>query len=49
MKKVISARDVEDLLRRGGDLNSIPADALLTPSARDFGEANDVLVMARRS
>ncbi len=36
MKKVISARDVEDMLRRGVDLNSIPADALLTPSARDL-------------
>ncbi len=36
MKKVITARDVEDLLRRGVDLNSIPADALLTPSARDL-------------
>jgi L-fuculose-phosphate aldolase len=35
MKKVISARDIEDLLRRGGDLNSLPADAILTPSARD--------------
>lgn len=36
MKKVISTRDVEDMLRRGVDLNSIPADALLTPSARDL-------------
>lgn len=36
MKKVISSRDVEDMLRRGVDLNSIPADALLTPSARDL-------------
>lgn len=36
MKKVISSRDVEDMLRKGVDLNSIPADALLTPSARDL-------------
>ena len=36
MKKVISTRDVEELLRQGADLNSIPADALLTPSARDL-------------
>lgn len=35
MRKVISTRDVEDMLRQGQDLNSIPADALLTPSARD--------------
>lgn len=36
MKKIITARDIEDLLRRGVDLNSLPADALLTPSARDL-------------
>ena len=36
MKKVISSRDVEDMLRKGVDLNSLPADALLTPSARDL-------------
>lgn len=36
MRKVISARDVEEMLRAGADLASIPADALLTPSARDM-------------
>lgn len=36
MRTVISARDIEELLRQGGDLSSIPADALLTPSARDL-------------
>jgi L-fuculose-phosphate aldolase len=36
MKQVISLRDVEDLLRGGKDLSLLPADALLTPSARDF-------------
>lgn len=36
MKSVISLRDLEDLVRKGGDLHSLPADALLTPSARDF-------------
>ena len=36
MKTVISARDVEDLLRRGVDLGTIPTDAILTPSARDL-------------
>ena len=35
MKTVISAKDIEDLLRSGGDVNSLPGDALLTPSARD--------------
>src|SRR5687767_9091922 len=36
MKSVISLRDVEDLVRKGGDIRSLPADALLTPSARDL-------------
>jgi L-fuculose-phosphate aldolase len=36
MKSVISLRDVEDLVRKGGDARSLPADALLTPSARDY-------------
>ena len=34
MKQVYSARDVEEL-HRGGGLGGIPADAILTPSARD--------------
>lgn len=45
MKKVISARDVEDMLRRGVDLNTLPADALLTPSARDL--VREVLAAGR--
>jgi L-fuculose-phosphate aldolase len=36
MKTVISARDVEELIRKGGDLSSLPADAVYTPSARDL-------------
>src|ERR1044071_4126822 len=36
MKTVISAKDIEDLLRQGGDLTSLPADAIFTPSARDL-------------
>ena len=36
MKTVISAKDIEELLRRGGDVKSLPANALLTPSARDL-------------
>ena len=36
MKKVYSLRDVEEMIRRGEDLNAIPGDAILTPSARDL-------------
>jgi L-fuculose-phosphate aldolase len=36
MKNVISARDIEDLLQNGGDVGSLPGDAILTPSARDL-------------
>ena len=36
MKTVISAKDIEDLLRNGGDVKTLPSDALLTPSARDL-------------
>ncbi|MCU0789097.1 MAG: class II aldolase/adducin family protein [Verrucomicrobia bacterium] len=35
MSKVITARDVEELIRSGGSLSSIPNDAIITPSARD--------------
>ncbi len=36
MRKVITAADVEQLLRSGAGPDSIPADAILTPSARDL-------------
>ena len=36
MKQVISVRDLEEMLRNGKDVRSLPEDALLTPSARDF-------------
>ena len=36
MKPVISARDVEELLRKGKAPDSLPVDAILTPSARDL-------------
>ena len=36
MKQIISVRDLEELVRSGRDLKSLPGDALLTPSARDF-------------
>ena len=36
MKPVISAKDIEALLAQGGDVRSLPADAILTPSAKDL-------------
>lgn len=36
MKQVISVRDLEEMVKSGKDLHGLPADALLTPSARDF-------------
>src|SRR5512138_2599318 len=36
MKSVISVRDLEEMVRNGKDMRSLPDDALLTPSARDF-------------
>jgi L-fuculose-phosphate aldolase len=36
MKTVISAKDVEDLIRKGGKVDSLPADAIYTPSAKDM-------------
>jgi L-fuculose-phosphate aldolase len=36
VKSVITARQVEELLQNGGDLRSLPADAIYTPSALDL-------------
>lgn len=36
MKSIVSAREIEELLRNGGDIKSLPADAIFTPSARDI-------------
>ncbi|MBM3837663.1 MAG: class II aldolase/adducin family protein [Verrucomicrobia bacterium] len=36
MKTVISAKEIEALIRSGGDVSRLPADAILTPSARDL-------------
>jgi L-fuculose-phosphate aldolase len=36
MKAIISAREIQELLRNGGDVKSLPSDAILTPSARDL-------------
>jgi L-fuculose-phosphate aldolase len=41
MKQIISVRDLEELVRAGNDLKSLPGDALLTPSARDFLREHD--------
>ena len=35
MKNVMSARDIEDLIRQGKDPRQLPENVLLTPSARD--------------
>jgi L-fuculose-phosphate aldolase len=36
MKSIVSLRDLEEMVRSGKDVRSLPSDALLTPSARDF-------------
>jgi L-fuculose-phosphate aldolase len=36
MSIVISARDIEDLIARSGDVNNFPPNAILTPSAKDL-------------
>jgi len=36
MSRVISVRDIQEMIRNGQGLGGIPADAIVTPSARDF-------------
>src|SRR5437773_4393208 len=36
MKPVISAKAIEDLLAKGGDVTSLPTESILTPSAKDL-------------
>jgi L-fuculose-phosphate aldolase len=36
MKNIISLRDLENMVRNGQDVRNLPAEAILTPSARDF-------------
>ena len=36
MNRIISVRDVRDMVRKGQDLKNLPSDAILTPSARDL-------------
>lgn len=42
MKPVITAREVEEILRNGGDVRSLPADAVYTPSALDLLRDHDL-------
>lgn len=36
MKSVISVRDLEEMVRKGQDVRNLPAEAIVTPSARDY-------------
>jgi len=36
MSRVVSVRDIQEMVRNGQGLSSVPADAILTPSARDL-------------
>ena len=36
MKQVISVKDLEEMVRSGKDVRSLPENALITPAARDF-------------
>ena len=36
MSQVISVRDLQEMVRNGQDVKNLPADAIITPSARDF-------------
>jgi L-fuculose-phosphate aldolase len=36
MSRVISIRDLQEMVRDGKDVKNLPADAIITPSARDF-------------
>ena len=46
MKKVYSVKDIEEL-HRGGGLESIPSNAVITPSARDRLNELDVKLVKR--
>lgn len=43
MKKIISSKDIEELIRKGGDLKSLTSNAILTPSAKDILRDLEVL------
>ena len=42
MKNVISLKDLEQMVRNGQSLNNLPADSILTPSAREFLQDREV-------
>ncbi|MCL4787342.1 MAG: class II aldolase/adducin family protein [Verrucomicrobia bacterium] len=42
MKNVISLKDLEQMVRNGQSLSSLPADAILTPSAREFLQDREI-------
>ena len=46
MKRVLTQRDIEEMIRKGEDLAALPSDVILTPSARDL--VRDALEPPRR-
>jgi L-fuculose-phosphate aldolase len=36
MSKLISLNDLQDMVKKGQDVNKLPSDAIITPSARDY-------------
>jgi len=36
MSRIISIKDVKEMVRNGQDVKNLPADAIITPSAKDF-------------
>jgi len=42
MRNVISLKDLEQMVRNGQSLSSLPADAILTPSAREFLQDREI-------
>jgi L-fuculose-phosphate aldolase len=36
MSRIISIKDVKEMVRNGQDVKNLPADAIITPSARDY-------------
>ena len=36
MSRIISVKDLKEMVRNGQDVKNLPADAIITPSARDF-------------
>jgi L-fuculose-phosphate aldolase len=49
MKQVISVKDLQDMIRSGQGVSSLPPEGLLTPSARDFLRELETKDLSRRS